>query len=292
MNATRPRDNPLVSVVIPTYNRGWILREAIESVLSQDFKDFELIVVDDGSTDNTSDILSEYGDRIRVLFQRNSGVSAARNTGIKKGAGTYIAFLDSDDLWLPKKLSKQVDFFIKTPGARVCQTEEIWIRDGIRVNPKKKHKKSSGMFFNESLHLCLVSPSAVMIHRSIFDQIGLFDETLPACEDYDLWLRILSCCPVYLIDDPLIVKRGGHQDQLSRIPGLDRFRIRAIEKILNSPRLQEDQARAAASVLSEKSILYAKGCLKRGRLDEYRRYRMLASRYAPLFQGAGIKPSV
>ena len=271
--------NPLVSVIIPTYNRGWIIKEAIDSILAQDYTEFELIVVDDGSTDHTSDVLDSYGDDIKVLFQKNKGVSAARNRGIAEASGKFIAFLDSDDLWLPQKLTVQIEFFNQTPDALICQTEEVWIRNGLRVNPKKRHKKPSGMIFNPSLELCLVSPSAVMIRRSLFGRVGKFDETLPACEDYDLWLRISCRFPVHLIDTPLIIKRGGHGDQLSSRAGLDRFRIKAIEKIIKRGILSDDQYRAAVKTLKKKCDIYAAGCRKRGREEEVRYYTSLSKKY-------------
>ena len=270
---------PLVSVIIPTYNRGWILAEAIDSVRAQDFKDYELIVVDDGSTDNTRRILDTYGADIIVLRQFNQGVSAARNRGIAAAGGQLVAFLDSDDLWLPRKLSRQVDFFTLNPTAVINQTEEIWIRNGIRVNPKDRHRKPSGMIFERSLGLCLVSPSAVMIKKNLFDDVGVFDESLPACEDYDLWLRISCRYPVHLIDTPLIVKRGGHGDQLSKAPGLDKFRIQSLEKIIESGQLTETQHRAAVDCLQNKCTIYAGGCRKRGREVEAENYEALAEKY-------------
>jgi len=270
---------PQVSVIIPTYNRGWSIKEAIDSVLAQDYTEFELIVVDDGSTDHTSDVLDSYGDDIKVLSQKNKGVSAARNRGIAEASGKFIAFLDSDDLWLPQKLTLQIEFINQTPDALICQTEEVWIRNGLRVNPKKRHKKPSGMIFKPSLELCLVSPSAVMIQRSLLDRVGGFDETLPACEDYDLWLRISCRFPVHLIDAPLIIKRGGHDDQLSRGAGLDRFRIKAIEKIIKSGILSDDQYRAAVKTLKKKCDIYAAGCRKRGREEEARYYDSLSNKY-------------
>jgi len=270
---------PVISVVIPTYNRGWILKEAIDSVLAQEFRDFELIVVDDGSTDNTREILEAYGDRLGVIRQANAGVSAARNRGIGACRGRFIAFLDSDDLWLPQKLSRQVEFFDANPGAVICQTEEIWIRNGVRVNPKARHKKDSGMIFGRSVALCLVSPSAVMMRRELFDAVGVFDEALPACEDYDLWLRIGCRYPVYLIQTPLIVKRGGHRDQLSRAPGLDRFRIQALLNLLRSGCLSEEQHRAAVDALVQKCQIFGNGCRKRGRTSEAEDYLELASSY-------------
>jgi glycosyltransferase involved in cell wall biosynthesis len=279
---TEQAEKPCVSVIVPTYNRAWIVKEAIDSVLSQTYTDFELIVVDDGSTDNTPDLLSAYQDRIIVLRQENAGVSAARNRGIRASSGRLIAFLDSDDLWLPKKLERQTAFFKENPAAMVCQTKETWIRNGKRVNPKKRHQKESGIFFERSLSLCLVSPSAVMIRRSFFDAVDLFDESLPACEDYDLWLRIGYRYPIHLIDEPLIIKRGGHADQLSRAPGLDRFRIRALVKLLESDGLSSSQQQAAAEVLRQKCTIYADGCMKRGRADEAAEFRRIGDAYGDL----------
>ncbi|MGD8520270.1 MAG: glycosyltransferase [Desulfobacterales bacterium] len=270
---------PLVSVIIPTHNRGWAIAEAIDSVLEQDFRDYELIVVDDGSTDNTSDILQSYGNTVTVIYQSNKGVSAARNRGIEASTGELIAFLDSDDLWLPRKLSRQVAFFKVHPDAMINQTEEQWIRNGVRVNPKNRHHKFSGMIFERSLELCLVSPSAVMVRRHLFESVGLFDVDLPACEDYDLWLRVSCRYPVYLIDIPLIIKRGGHDDQLSRAPGLDKFRIRALQKIIDSNLLSSSQRKAAISMLKEKCAIYANGCRKRGRETEAQYYDDLAKKY-------------
>jgi glycosyltransferase involved in cell wall biosynthesis len=272
--------NPLISVIIPTYNRGWIINEAIDSVLTQDYVNFELIVVDDGSTDNTHDILNSYQKNFLVLRQNNKGVSAARNRGLAAASGHFVAFLDSDDTWLPQKLSRQVDFFQSNPDALICQTEEIWIRNNVRVNPKKRHKKPSGMIFEPSLSLCLVSPSAVMIKKNLFEEVGIFDETLPACEDYDLWLRVSCRHPVHLIDTPLIIKRGGHDDQLSSSPGLDKFRIKAIKKVIESDLLSAAQYQTAVETLKEKCDIYASGCRKRGRIGEAVHYETLAKRYS------------
>jgi len=258
----------LVTVIIPTFNRAWSIQRAIDSVLAQDYKNFELIIVDDGSTDATADILSSYGSAIQKIRKQNQGVSAARNRGIAAASGDLIAFLDSDDYWMPKKLSTQVDFFSSHPDALICQTEEFWVKNNRRVNPKKRHKKPSGMMFSESLQLCLISPSAVMVRKRLFSEIGLFDEALPACEDYDLWLRVTCRYPVYLIDTPLIVKTGGHPDQLSAFHSLDKYRIAAILKILQTNVLSASQYKDAVTVLKRKCKIYANGCKKRGRLEE------------------------
>jgi len=271
---------PVVSVIIPTCNRARWVAAAVESVLNQDFEDFELLVIDDGSTDDTLQRLKGYGNRLRIICQPNRGVSAARNRGIRASTAPLIAFLDSDDLWLPGKLARQVAFFEQNPDCRICQTEEIWERNGRRVNPRRRHAKTAGMIFERSLELCLVSPSAVMLRRTLLDAVGMFDEHLPACEDYDLWLRVSCRYPVGLIEAPLIVKRGGHADQLSRQPGLDRYRIRAIVKLLEAGLLTRAQHRAAVKVLQQKCAIYAQGCRKRGRIAECSAYTRLAGSYA------------
>lgn len=269
---------PTVSVIIPTYNRASVLKRAIESVLAQDFHDFEIVVVDDGSTDNTPEVLASY-QQICVIRQDHRGVSAARNAGTARASGRLITFLDSDDLWLPGKLSVQVAFLNTNPDALICQTEEIWVRNGIKVNPRKRHKKYSGMIFEQCLELCIVSPSAVMMRRRLFDKIGGFDETLPVCEDYDLWLRTACRFPIYLIETPLVIKHGGHLDQLSRRWGADRFRIQALKKILESDLLSPSQYSATVEALINKCAIYAAGCLKRGREKEANHYMRLSRRF-------------
>ncbi|ABW66795.1 glycosyltransferase family 2 protein [Desulfosudis oleivorans] len=270
---------PLVSVVIPTYNRGPMVTEAVASVLAQDYPAIEIIIVDDGSSDDTPGRLSPLKNRVTIITQENRGVSAARNAGVAHAGGEYIAFLDSDDRWLPEKISTQTAFFASRPDALICQTEETWIKNGKPLFPRARHKKRSGMIFEPSLELCLVSPSAVMMRKDFFLDVGGFDESLPACEDYDLWLRISMVHPVYLIETPLVIKQGGHDGQLSAMPGLDRYRIYAICKAIDTGRLSEDQHRAALAMLKEKCRIYAAGCEKRGRREEAARYRTMATAY-------------
>ncbi len=259
---------PLVSVILPTFNRAWTLKDAIDSVLFQDYPNIELIIIDDGSEDNTQELLYSYKNKIIVLTQENSGVSAARNAGIKTSRGEFIALLDSDDAWDKRKISCQADFFEQNPEALICQTEEIWIRNGKRVNPKIKHKKPSGMIFEPSLNLCLVSPSAVMMRRQLFEIKGYFNEDFTVCEDYDLWLRVSSTLPIFLIDKPYTIKRGGHKDQLSNFHSQDKFRICSLLDLIKSNDLTEDQAAKAKKVLKKKCIIYGNGCIKRGRKEE------------------------
>ena len=263
-----------ISVIIPTFNRALKTARAVASVLYQGYTDYEIVVVDDGSDDDTPIFLKQFGKRIRtIVHKRNRGVSAARNTGIRNSDSPFIAFLDSDDYWLPGKLEKQIDFFSKEPEAVICQTEEIWIRNGRFANPAKKHRKPAGELFAPSLKLCLISPSAVMVKRALLEKVGLFDESLPACEDYDLWLRIACGYPVPLIKEWHVVKEGGHADQLSaRYRGMDRFRIEAMVKLLKSGVLNPEQYEEVMTELSRKCTIYGKGCLKREKAEEGRYY--------------------
>ncbi|MGQ9669124.1 glycosyltransferase family 2 protein [Desulfosoma sp.] len=260
----------LISVIIPTRNRAAMVRQAVESALAQKSVSLELIVVDDGSQDDTPSLLASYGEAVlRLRLDPSQGVSAARNAGILVSRGEWIAFLDSDDLWLPGKLRAQLDYFRQHSHMRICQTEEIWIHKGRRRNPKKYHAKPSGWCFERLLERCLVSPSAVMLHRSLLDEVGLFDESLPACEDYDLWLRIGCRHPIGLVPRPLVIKRGGHEDQLSATtPALDRFRLLALSRLLKTAPLCPTQRAQAFHVLQKKASIYAAGCLKRGKTDE------------------------
>lgn len=271
---------PVVSVVIPTYNRLPKVKDAIESVLSQTYRDFEFWVVDDGSTDGTGEALRAFGNKIKYISQDNRGASAARNLGARVSRGKYLAFLDSDDLWEPEKLEIQVKCMEENPQFPLCYTDEIWIRKGIRVNPKKRHTKYSGWIFEKCLPLCIISPSSALMRRALFEEIGGFDETLPVCEDYDFWLRVTCRYPVLFIDKKLIVKRGGYGDQLStRSWGNDRYRVTALEKLLNSQNLKADESRMASEELARKCLILSRGFSKRGKGEEGRRYEELAKRY-------------
>ena len=268
-----------VSVVIPTYNRADFLHEAIASVLQQDYPHVDLIVVDDGSRDGTAAVVSGFGTAVQYLWQENRGVSAARNRGVAASTGDLIAFLDSDDLWLPSKVSAQVAYFEAHPDMQACHTDEIWIRRGVRVNERRVHRKQGGWQFLASLPRCLISPSAIMMRRTLWDRLGGFDESLPACEDYDLWLRLTAVVPVGFLPQRLVVKRGGHADQLSRrTPVLDRYRIKALEKALATP-LPPDHRRAVLEQLAAKCRIVAQGARKRQHADRWVCYAAKEQQY-------------
>jgi GT2 family glycosyltransferase len=233
-------------------------------------------VVDDGSTDGTAAGLGRGDGQVRVLCHPSRrGVAAARNLGIAAARGEWLAFLDSDDLWRPEKLARQMAYLAQNPEMQICQTEETWVRRGVRVNKPQTYGMAAGNIFLQSLKRCLVSPSAVILHRRLFAAHGRFDEDLPAAEDYDLWLRLTWRYPVGLVPEPLIIKRGGHPDQLSAQWGIDRYRIRALVKLLAEPELPATCAAAARRVLAAKCAIYAQGCDKRGKATEAGFYREL-----------------
>jgi len=282
----------MLSIIIPTFNRASFLREAIQSVLNQDqFEalyssgEIEILIVDDGSLDGTKDIVEAFSPRVKYYYQTHKGVSSARNKGLELAKGNLIAYLDSDDLWKNDKLRIQMNFMNAFPRAMVCYTEEIWIRRGVFVNPKKKHKKYSGWIFDKVLPLCLLSLSSAMFSREVFDEVGCFDEELPACEDYDFGIRVAQKYPVHLINKSLIVKRGGHADQLSRkYWGMDRFRIMALEKALTLD-LTLEQRRLVEQELIKKCQVLVAGYKKRNKIKDAQKYLQLIDKYKQKEEG-------
>ena len=262
-----------ISVIIPTYNRKNFLKRALYSVSNQTFVPHEIIVVDDGSSDGTKDWVQERFPYVRYIYQDNSGVSSARNAGIQEAKGSWIAFLDSDDEWMPNKLEQQKEVVNSFQKAWLCHTNEIWIRNGVRVNQMKKHQKYGGDIFENCLDICRISPSSVLIKKEVFEMVGLFDDSLKVCEDYDLWLRITAVLPVIFLDQPLIIKYGGHADQLSRVDsGIEKYRITSLEKILNSNSLSISQSKIAKSQLIKKLKIFSNGLEKRNKFEELKNY--------------------
>ena len=263
-----------VSVIIPTLNRINTLQRAIDSVIAQSFKSIEIIVVDNGSSDGSVKMLKKYYPTAKLIHEHKSGVSASRNKGIKYAKSPWIAFLDSDDAWDQKKLEKQINLLHNSHDKyRLIHTNEIWIRNGKRINQMKKHQKFGGYIFNECLSLCCISPSSVLIDRSIFDDMGLFNENLPVCEDYDMWLRICSKEEVLFLDEKLTLKYGGHKDQLSKSYwGMDRFRVNSIENLILNYDLNTDQKNKSMATLIKKLKIIINGAKKRNNssvINEY-----------------------
>ncbi len=272
----------MISVIIPTFNRAVYLKEAIHSVLDQGYfrkpeysKDFEVIVVDDGSTDETGEVVNSFSFSIQYITQENKGVSAARNVGLEHARGDFIAFLDSDDLWKKEKIGVQMSLMHTVSHVMVCYTEETWIRHGVFVNPKTRHQKHSGWIFDKVLPLCLISLSSALFRKEVFAKIGVFDEDFPVCEDYDFGIRLAHQYPLYFITRPLIVKRGGHADQLSRrYRGMDKFRIKALEKALSLD-LTPHQRDLVQGEIVKKSRVLIGGFVKRGKTGDAEHYQKL-----------------
>lgn len=271
--------NPLVSVIIPTYNRLNFLKEAIHSVLNQTYSKFELIVMDDGSTDNTQEYLCS--NNINTIRLNHSGKPGyVRNQGAKKARGKYIAFLDSDDLWKQDKIQKQIDYFNKNRKIVICHTKEIWDRKGKIISQSKQQHKTSGNIFESALKKCIIGPSTVMIEKKTFIDIGMFRESLEIAEDYELWIRITSRYHVGYLDEPLVIKRGGHEDQLSLKYGqVEIFRIKALKMDIEDEFFSTSQMKKAKYELANKCAIYANGAKKRGKHKEASHYGNIAQLY-------------
>ena len=263
-----------ISVIIPTYNRCDLLKRAINSVIKQTITPKEIIIVDNGSTDQTYQMVSSLFPEINYFIEKKRGVSAARNKGILESKSKWIAFLDSDDAWKPTKLEKQMEFSIFNQDKyRIIHTDENWYRNKKFLNQLKKHKKSGGNIFKNSLQLCCISPSSVVLKKQIFDDYGLFDENLEVCEDYDMWIRITAKEEVGFLDSPLVLKYGGHSDQLSKkFWGMDRFRIKSLEKNLKNEHFSKSQKINVLDTLIEKLTIVSDGALKRGNKEIFKKY--------------------
>ena len=265
-----------ISVIIPTYNRWSLLPRALSSVQNQTHPPIEILIIDDGSDKPVPQAIKDKFPSVKLIRQKNKGVASARNLGIQKAIGTWIALLDSDDEWEPKKLEKQMCFLQKSPELRALHTAERWIRNGNQVTPPSYLDKSSHLL-ERSLSHCLICPSSVLLHRSIFDTIGYFDESLTVCEDYDFWLRLLLTEKIGLIDEKLVNKHGGHDDQLSTTTwGMDRFRIKSLQKILKNKYLSHQRSLLILEVIINKCRILAQGAQKRGNLDRSLLFNELA----------------
>ena len=263
-----------ISIVIPTFNRIGSLPRALDSALNQTYQPSEIIVVDNGSSDGTTKLLRERYPSIRLLIEKKLGVSAARNKGIKHSKFQWIALLDSDDAWDTTKLEKQKNALASSlDHFRLVHTDEIWIRNGNKFNQMKKHQKFGGDIFNNCLSLCCISPSSVLINKNIFKEVGYFDESLPVCEDYDLWLKICSQEKILFINQKLTLKYGGHKDQLSKTYwGMDRFRIKSLENLILNYKLKPDQKINAIKTIVKKLKIIVNGAYKRNNSSIINKY--------------------
>lgn len=260
-----------ISVVIPTYNRFEVLKRALTSIFAQSYQAKEIIVVDDGSDDKTSQITKLF-PKITYIYQKNAGVSSARNSGIKSAKYEWIAFLDSDDEWHKDKLKEQVYLHKNTSELLMSYTDEKWIRDAKEVKVGKKFAKVDAELFEASLSHCIIAPSSVLMHKNLFETIGFFDENLEVCEDYDLWLRVAIRHKIGLVDKKLITKYGGDDDQLSvKFWGMDRFRVIALEKLLKEF-YESEKKELIVKELLKKYRLLLKGAIKHDKMHDMKIY--------------------
>lgn len=274
------KTNPLlVSVIIPTYNRLEFLKEAVSSVREQTYRTWELIVIDDGSTDGTRSWLKD--SRIKHVVIPHCGMPGhVRNIGVREARSDYVAFLDSDDLWKEQKLEEQIRFLEMNPSLPLCHTREIWLRGKKTVSQAGQKHSRSGDIFSDSLRKCIIGPSTVLMRKHAFFDAGSFDPDLEIAEDYDLWLRLTARHLVGYLDMPLVVKRAGHPGQLSEKYGqIEVFRIRALRKNIDTGWLMGDKNRMARTELARKCRIYAEGCRKRGRSAEAEEFEGTAVQY-------------
>ncbi|TVR67910.1 MAG: glycosyltransferase [Spirochaetaceae bacterium] len=289
----------MLSIVIPVYNRERLVSRAVRSVLDQQVPpgwSMELLVVDDGSTDGTGAVLRdlerEYGPPwggkvLRILSRPRGGTpGGARNYGVAHARGEVLAFLDSDDEWLPEKLLRQIP--LHEGGEVLTHTRERWIRDGREISQGgrrfSRHRRS-GDLLEDALVKCIIGPSTVMISRDVWERSGGFREDLEIAEDYEYWLRLTALTAVAYLDLPLTVKYAGHGDQLSEKYGqIETFRIRALRPLVEErwfARHRDGTAQAMAErELLRKALIYAAGARKRGRIAEAEEYERLARRYS------------
>ncbi len=255
-----------ITAILPTYNRAKFLQSSIESILKQTYKIDEIIVIDDGSTDDTQKILKTF-KMIKLIKTKNFGVSHARNMGIKNTKNDWIVFLDSDDTWESDKIEKQVTFHLNNPKILISHTGEKWIREGKNIKYSKLLEKPSGNCFLQNIPRCKIAASSIIIHKSIFDDIGYFDENLKVCEDYDMWLRISYKYKIGLISEELITKFAGHSQLSSSIFAIDRYHIYSLQKFLKSKFKNEIKS----AILTKCNIL-VKGAKKHNNQEILKKY--------------------
>lgn len=253
----------LVSVIIPTFNRAEFLTRSISSVLNQSYNDLELIIVDDGSTDETKEVVESFKDsRLSFYHKSNGGVSSARNLGVSKAQGEYIAFLDSDDEWQLDKISTQVSY-LKNTGKVLVHTAEKWLRDGKVVKQKKHHQKNGGDMFIRSLQGCVISPSSVLMKKSLYEKVGGMREDFVVCEDYDFWLKVTSLHDIGFLEEEFVNKYAGHADQLSfKFFAMDYWRVKSMAWVYQNRPLSEERAKALLKSAQKKCQYLLKGYKK------------------------------
>jgi len=264
---------PSVSVVIPSYNCGHYLAAALDSVFAQTYQDFEIIVVDDGSTDDTSAVAARFSPRIRYIRQENRGLPAARNRGIRAAESPYIAFLDADDAWFPEKLAEQIPAFSADPEIGLVYSDLRVVYDDGQVVPsflRTRPLAGSGYVFDRIIRCGFIIPSSVVVRRSCIDQVGLFDESMRSHEDVELWSRICHRWKVKLVFQPLVMRRqrAGSLTESEDLRSL--YGLKFYQKVMQIPGLAPEHQQIVRQCLADCCQDRGRFCLNEGRIAECR----------------------
>ena len=276
---------PCVSIVIPTYNQSQFVNEALESVLSQSFQNFEIIVINDGSTDNTKAVLSNFNDHIQIINQENKGLSEARNKGIQKARGDFIAFLDSDDLWVPEKLESQMKLLRNNPEFLWCYSDaEVFDSETGQTQylySQLYEHLYSGCIFNYLILENFIASPTPIVHRDVFEGVGLFFDNRIVAEDWDMWLRISDDHPVALIERTL-ARRRIHAGMKTRNRDWKKQYNRSVNTVERALNLKQGfSKKIKKEALSRLNIRIGRSLISKGKNDQARKLFRRAIQMTP-----------
>ncbi|MHC4139756.1 MAG: glycosyltransferase family 2 protein [Planctomycetota bacterium] len=275
---------PTVSVIIHTYNNEKFIAETVESVLNQTYKDYEIIVVDDGSVDGTRDALLPYMQEIRYHYKENGGIASAKNAGMALSKTEFIAFLDHDDLWVPDKLKLQIEYFNKNPQVGLVYAKYTTFRDGkeLRTKPEKGY---SGWVFKELLSKSFIQTSTVIVKKECLDAVGPYDESLSLGDEYDMFLRISKKFQCGFVDKGLTRYRIHDTNASNNDFLFDKENLGVYKKIYsNFTDLDGIEKKILKKRIARYSMKVAKELYRQGQLEESKKYQQEAQDYLPFYK--------
>jgi len=275
---------PTVSVIIHTYNNEKFIAETVESVLNQTYKDYEIIVVDDGSEDGTRDALIPYMQKIRYHYKENGGIASAKNAGISLSETEFVAFLDHDDLWVPDKLQLQMEHFNENPQIGLVYAKYTSFRDGkeLRTKPEKGY---SGWIFKELLAKSFIQTSTVVVKRECLDAAGPYDETFSLGDEYDMFLRIARKFQCGFVDKGLTRYRVHDTNASNNDFLFDNENLGVYKKIYNNfTDLDGVEKKILRKRIARYSMKVAEGLYSQGKLEESKEYQKEANNFLPFYK--------
>ena len=275
---------PTVSVIIHTYNNEKFIAETVESVLNQTYKDYEIIVVDDGSVDGTRDALMPYMQKIRYHYKENGGIASAKNAGIGLSQAEFVAFLDHDDLWVPDKLQLQMEHFNENPQIGLVYAKYTSFRDGkeLRTKPEKGY---SGWIFKELLSKSFIQTSTVVVKRECLDAVGPYDETFSLGDEYDMFLRIAQKFQCGFVDKGLTRYRVHDTNASNNDFLFDNENLGVYKKIYNNfTDLDGVEKKILRKRIARYSMKVAEGLYSQGKLEESKEYQKEANNFLPFYK--------